>query len=105
MIEVIAIPEISPHFTQRVSLDGTNYLLELQWIQREAFWYFRIATEQDVTIFGMRKLAVDWDLLRTVVGTARPPGTLFLLDTSGAGREAGFDDLGVRCVLCYRPST
>jgi hypothetical protein len=103
MTEVIAIPEVTPHFTQRVSLDGTTYLLELQWVQRESFWYFRLATEQDVTVTGFRKLVVDWDLLHGVIGTLRPPGRLFFLDTSGVGAEAAFDDLGVRCLVCYRP--
>jgi hypothetical protein len=101
MTQVIALPELSPHFTQRVDLDGTSYLLELQWIQREARWYFRLATEQDETIVGLRKLVVDWDLLRSCTDARRPPGKLFALDTSGTGTKAGFDDLGDRVLICY----
>jgi hypothetical protein len=103
-VNVIALPTLSPHFTQRVDLDGTSYLLELQWIQREARWYFRLATEQDVSILGLHKLVVDVDLLRSCIHARRPPGILFALDTSGQGLKPGFEDLGVRVLICYSPA-
>lgn len=100
--EVLALPETRvAHWTQRVQLSGQNYLLELQWVEREARWYFRLATEQDETIFGLRKVVANWDLLRTLVSARRPPGELWALDTSGAETSPGFDDLGARVQLVY----
>jgi hypothetical protein len=103
MTDVLATPELTPHFTQRVDLDGVSYLLELQWIQRESRWYFRLATEQDITIVGLQKLVVDWDLLRNCVDARRPPGRLFALDTTGVGTHPSFDDIGERVLVCYTP--
>lgn len=97
----ITLPDLSANWTQRVDLDGTGYLLEFVWNQREGRWYFRIATEQNVTIQGTRKLVVDYDLLSTCVDSRRPPGKLVALDTSKQGLAAAYDDLGARVKLVY----
>jgi len=89
-----------PHYTQRTSLDGREYQLELQWNQREARWYLGLADEHGESIHRC-KLVLDWPLLRRVRGTRRPPGSLVAVDATGSMLPPTLDDLGTRVQLVY----
>jgi hypothetical protein len=99
--QVLPLPDKSANFTQRVTLDASNYLLELVWIPREGRWYFRLATEQDETIIGLRKLVPNWDLLKICHHPRRPPGRLYVL---GSDLPPTFEGLGAEpWLVCYTP--
>jgi hypothetical protein len=99
--QVIPLPEKSANFTQRVTLDDSSYQLELMWNQREGRWYFRLATEQDVTIIGFRKVVPNWDLLQLCYSARRPPGRLYVL---GSDLPPTFEGLGAEpWLVCYTP--
>jgi len=87
-------------YEQVTQLDGVPYRLRFQWNSREQSWYLFIADHDDAPITSA-KLVPEWNLLRRVVDARKPPGVLFLHDTSGEGKKAGFTDLGGRCVLVY----
>jgi hypothetical protein len=100
----VAIPILAfPHFTERVTLDGTPYTLEFRWNEREASWRFSLATaEGDPIASGLKVLpskvlSLGW----RIVDPRRPPGVFAVVDTSGADSPPGLNDLGKRVQIIY----
>jgi hypothetical protein len=58
----IAISSATPHFSQEHHIFGHNYILEFNWIEREAYWAMHIydATENPIAL-GLR-LVSGWPL-------------------------------------------
>lgn len=100
-MELIPLKASNASYQVETVLDGTSYILTVRWNFRESSWYLHIETTDGVVVVGSRKLVPGSRLLRYVVGTARPPGELVLVDTMDAGGTPGFDDLGARYVLVY----
>lgn len=90
-----------PAYTQRVEMDGTEYVLDLFFNEREWAWYLSIADVDGVAILSSLKLVVGFPLLRKNAGTRRPPGELYALDMTGADRPASLTDFGKRVRLVY----
>lgn len=88
-------------YRMTVTLDGSDYVLDFEWSQREACWYISVLDQNETPIATGIKIVVEWDLLRLCVHDARPPGKLVAHDTSGQGIDAGFDELGTRVELLY----
>jgi hypothetical protein len=102
-MDFIPLPETPrPFFTFRKDLDGADYFFKVEWNQRSG-WYLGLSDAEGEVIFSPKKLAVNWNLLRTVTDDRRPPGMLKLLDLSEQNLECGYNDLGQRCVLVYVP--
>lgn len=104
----IVVPADVPFWTQRVELDGRDYVLAGDWNQREGKWYLSVRDPADNSlIHGPRKIVADWNLLRGCVDARRPPGVLLALDTSEQGSDPGFDELGPdrRVALTYTPAS
>ena len=95
----------SSHFETRPSLDGTSYILEFDWNDRDQSWYMNLWDTDKVKLyFANERLVVNWSLgtYNTRFGL---PGSLFVYDTSGTEREMEFADLGDRVVLLYFTAT
>lgn len=90
-----------PAFTQRTSMDGVTFQLDVKWNERESAWYISFADADGVLIRSGVRMVVDWPLLRQVADARRPPGELYLIDLDGTGAEAALDDLDVRVQLIY----
>lgn len=102
MIVNVPFPSgVGSFWQQTTALDGTDYILRFEWNSRDVSWYLAIADVDDVPVWGPQKMVPEWRLLRRCVDPRKPPGELFLTDTTGAGAPAGFLDLGVRHLLVY----
>lgn len=88
-----------PHYTQRTTLDGTTYVLALNWNGREKRWMLSIRAADGTPIAEGLKVVIGWPLNRHVRGG--PPGMLWAVDTTGAGTDPGLQDLGSRVRLIY----
>ena len=97
----IQVPEDTPFWSQRVTLDGREYLLRGEWNQRAGFWYLGVSDAEEDPIVAPRKAVADWDLLKGVTDSRRPPGALVCVDFSGAGADPGFRDFTGRVALVY----
>jgi hypothetical protein len=90
-----------PHYTQRTSLDGRTYLLELRWNGRQARWFLDLYTANGSVIRTGILIRVNWPLLRLVTDERAPPGVLMAIDRSGALKDPGLTELGSRVELLY----
>lgn len=116
---MISIPTgdgTTPFFSVQQVLDGTVYTLEFRWNERckvppssiyspvpaPGAWFMGIYDEEGITpiLTGIR-LVADWKLGKASADSRMPPGALIATDTSGAGVDPGFADLGSRVELRY----
>src|SRR4030066_242844 len=86
--------EQQPAYDYSITLDGTEYRITVQYRERQDRWYLSLYSAADEPIILGLKLMADRYLLAPYVMAALPPGDLLLLDTTGAGVQCGFDDLG-----------
>lgn len=101
MITLRTIKDASS-WTSRVTLDGTAYVLELNWNGREGAWYLSIADTDGNALLSSRKLSTNWPVLfRFRHLTGLPPGEIMACDASGSIEYAGYSDLGESVSLVY----
>lgn len=99
---MITIPvSTDVHFSQVTALSGRDFIFTFAWNAREGAWYFDLADQDGVLIATSRKIVVDWPLITRCADARRPVGTLWALDTTGAGIDPGRDDFGTRVQLIY----
>jgi hypothetical protein len=97
----LSLPETPvPFSTQKAELDGVSYLVKIEWNMRSG-WYLGLSDAAGNVIFQPKKLVADWDILRSVTDSRRPPGKLALIDISGRGLEATYDGLGSTHKIAY----
>lgn len=91
----------APTVTQRVSLDGVDYLLELQWNAREGRWFMHLFDASGAPIALGVKLVADARIAKRATDPRMPQGRLAVVDSSGTSRDPGIDDLADRVALVY----
>lgn len=102
-IEIPVFPEV-PLYSERVTLDGKEYLLQFDWSDREQRWYLSISKADGTLIKTGVKVVANWPLLRKCVDVNQPPGVLMAVDLSPNGGEPpSLDDFGLRVKLLYFP--
>jgi hypothetical protein len=87
----------------RPTLDGRAWALKFTWNARARFWYLDVADASGVEVGSGIAAVVSMNLLGGIAHDRRPPGQLWIQDTSGRQAEAGRDDLGRRHRVLYRP--
>ena len=93
------VPSLA-NYTFSTSLEGIMYTFVVRWNQRDAAWYFDLLDASDTPIASGIKIVLGCYLgsTRSYVQPFRS-GVFVVNDTSGAGRDAGFDDLGARITV------
>lgn len=94
----------APYYSQRVRLDGRDYILRFSWNQREARWYLSILTDREEPLVLGLKLIANWPLLRYYRFEERlPSGEIYVVDWTGDGSPPLLEELGEgrRCQLLY----
>jgi len=84
-----------------VVLDGETFILEWHYNARANRWNLHLADVNGNSIrYGMR-LVVGTDLLQRIALASCPPGTLTVVDSTGADTEPDSDTLGNECKVRY----
>ena len=65
-----------PFYTMTVALDGSDYLFEFRYNQRETCWYFDISLSDGTVLVRGVKVVCSYPLLRRFADNRLPPGTL-----------------------------
>lgn len=101
----VPIPTDAPLYTLRVTLDGAEWLILVDWDGREGRWYLSLGTVDGAWVVRGVKVVADWPLLRHVRGGGGPPGNLYAADFSNRGEPPGYSDFGPgrRVRLLYQP--
>lgn len=95
-----------PLYNQRVTLDGVEYLLKLDWTDREQRFYLSIFLTDGTPISTGNKLVANWPLLRKCANVNKPPGILIAVDCSPNGGDPPvLSDIGIRVKILYFPVT
>jgi hypothetical protein len=101
-----------PFFSQTTTLEGTSYLLNFSYSQREDCWYMSMADANGVDIYNGMKLICSPPtgpnaLLFKCRDPRRPPGDFFVLSGNQDLSPPGLNDLVLnsgRCQLYYMTS-
>lgn len=89
-------------WTQTTALDGVDYVMRFDWLQRMGRWVLHLSDSSGVAIRTGMVLNIDALLLRGVTDPRRPRGELVVIDTTNThDADPGFSDLGGRFVLLY----
>lgn len=93
------------HYRVSTTLDGREYILDVNWNGYEGAWYFDLLLDDETPIATGLKIVLGRQIGDRVRHDARPPGIIMASDLSGDGREAGYDDIGVRVNVYYFPAS
>lgn len=90
-----------PHYRMRTTLDGREYILDVGWNGREGAWYFDLLLDDETPLAHGLKIVLGRFIGDRLSHESAPPGIIIASDLSGAGREAGLDDIGTRVNVYY----
>lgn len=107
MADPVEIPVTSsdPLYTMRTTLDSREYVLRLDYSQREDRWFLSVETTDGRALVKGIKVVSNWPLLRKYSNAELPPGRLMAIDFSPqGGSPPGGSDFGTRVKLLYFPA-
>ena len=88
-----------------VELDAKSYVFDFSWNDRLAAWFFDVLDASDLTqILSGRRVVVGFPLWNRFRDPKLPAGVLEAIDTSDAGLDPLFAELGDRVLLVYTPA-
>lgn len=100
----IPVATDTPLYTERVTLDGVEYLFKFDWNDRENRWYLSLFAVDETPLAAGIKVVANWPLLRRFTGENMPPGVLVAVDLSAErGESPTYTELGIRVKLLYYP--
>ena len=84
-----------------VQLDGLTITFEWHYNRRADRWSIHLFDVDNIPIRHGVRLVTGIDLLQRVALATKPPGTLIVVDTTGADTEPDSDTLGNEARLRY----
>lgn len=99
-LDVVAETDVDS-FEQAHDLDGRTYVLRFDWNERDEAWRMTIRLPDDTVLAAGRKVVVNVPLLRGLVDSRLPAGTLMAIDNTGQDLDPAHDELGVRVQIVY----
>jgi hypothetical protein len=102
-VRQIALPNGVPNFRQSTNLDGTEFLFDFRWSQREQRYYVDVKDANGNLLVGCVKLVSNFPLLnsRRSFSASLPIGELALLDESAAPKDPQSLDLSRLFTFLY----
>lgn len=105
-IQAIPTESDDPFFEQETSLDGTRYVLDFRYSQRERVWRLSIALPDGTQLAGGIKIVCNFDLLKYRADVRLPPGLLVATSNTPDTSSPALGELGEdrRVTLTYTPA-
>lgn len=88
-------------YTMSVELESIVFGFRFQFNNRDQSWFFDLLDSEALPIRQGIKVVTNFPLLRLIAREDRPPGELYAIDTTGADRRAGLEDLGDELSFVY----
>lgn len=103
---IVIIPTTSdPNQEFSVTLDGVEFVFQLQYNERADLWSINILDSAQNLILGGVCVRVNYSLLEQYADESLPAGNLYAIDQNGTGTDPGADDMGSRVVLAYEQAS
>jgi hypothetical protein len=91
-----------PHQRFFVELEAVTYGIDLLWNGRAGAWSLSILDRNGAALLSGRRVVIGFPLtVRAAYDLRLPPGQIVAIDTTGADKEPGLEDLGARVPLLY----
>lgn len=87
-MQIIPFQEF-PSFTEEITIDGTPYLLSINWNTRGEFWAIRFQDRERNILAAGIKLVLEYELIANYPDRGLPPGHLYVVDTTGDRSPVG----------------
>lgn len=104
---LLAIPtetDGTAFYSQRISLEGREYGIDLKYNTRSETWQFSLETESGEKLIEGKNITLGHNLLRRVASPDAPPGGLFAVAQDDVLQRPGLIELGDRVLLIYATS-
>jgi hypothetical protein len=94
------------NYRLNVAIGGKPFMFDnVHWNVRDSAWYFDLRDGDETLILAGYKLVLGSTLGQSSTHVFFAENLLSLVDSSGSGTEAGYDDLGDRIQLVVTTST
>lgn len=103
-VHLIPLLPSQPDYLFSIVLEQTPYGMHVYWNDRDAAWYFDVLDISGAIIQPGIKIVLGAYLGRALRVPPFATGVFIAVDTSRAGIDATFDDLGTRVLLYYIPA-
>lgn len=103
MPEYLPFIQSDNNYRLQVPLSGVLYLFDVRWNDRDSAWYMDMYEADETPILLGVKLVLGNILGRRSRHLFFVQHLLRVVDTSGSGKDAGFDDLGSRVQVMHIP--
>ncbi len=92
----LPFPPSLNNYRMQVSLRNQPYLFDVRWNDRDGAWYFDLRQDDETLILGGIKVVLGGTIGHSSTHPFFQARSLTVIDTSGVGVDAGYDDLGGR---------
>ena len=93
MIRIPIAPDLREQRLQ-VSLDGTRYVIRIEWLERVGAWYLHLATAADVPIVTGLRIFGSGYVLGSLADDRRPAGQIMAVSSSTPETPPAWGELG-----------
>lgn len=102
MPQVLPLVPSVGDYTFTTTINGNTYNFRVRWNARASLWFIDVADPSNVPIASGIAVVLGEPLGISFAYTDPfMTGRFFARDTTGANREATFDDLGLRVIVEY----
>jgi hypothetical protein len=101
---ILPIQRGSNRFQFEIDLDSRTVVFRFEWNDRLDSWFFDLLNIDQTPILSGVSVVVGIPLWNRFRDPRIPPGSIEAIDTSGAGIDPAFEDLGDRVVILYTRS-
>lgn len=98
---ILPIDSAFPSYRVGTAIDGTQYVLDVYWNEIDLAWYMSVFAADGEPIRQGIRIVLGIKLGRRCVDPRFPTGAIVARDLTGAGLDAGRNDLGARVQLRY----
>jgi len=100
MITLPFVPSV-PFYTFTTTIEDAPYNFNVRWNTRDAAWYFDVTSEDGTVLREGVKVVLGAFLGRACTLAFFEKGVLVARDSTDAGIDAKFDDIGTRVQVFY----
>ncbi len=101
MADLIPFVQSDNNYVLGVPFGDVRYMMTVRWNSRDAAWYMDIRLEDDTPVALGLKLVLGPPLGRRSTDPFFQTNILQVVDTTGTGVDAAFDDLGGRIQVMH----